>query len=147
MKKNILDFIDSGRENGLLLVDPNTGSGKTFWSCQAIHDYARNPNNKKKIFFTTTLLKNLPEDELKKAYNNEVLYKKEVLVIKSNVDFVKENITRVKVPEEFQGDEYQALYHLVEACTELNYGKTPGIYREEMDKRLSEAEVVSRKKG
>ena len=28
MKKNILDFIDSGRENGLLLVDPNTGSGK-----------------------------------------------------------------------------------------------------------------------
>ena len=53
MKKNILDFIDSGRENGLLLVDPNTGSGKTFWSCQAIHDYARNPNNKKKIFFTT----------------------------------------------------------------------------------------------
>lgn len=145
MKKNILDFIDSGRENGLLLVDPNTGSGKTFWSCQAIHDYARNPNNKKKIFFTTTLLKNLPEDELKKAYNNEVLYKKEVLVIKSNVDFVKENITRVKVPEEFQGDEYQALYHLVEACTEPNYGKTPGIYREEMDKRLSEAEVVFRK--
>ena len=129
MKKNISDFIDSNRENGLLLVDPNTGSGKTYWSCLAIHDYARNPNNKKKIFFTTTLLKNLPEDELKKAYNNEALYKKDVLVIKSNVDFVKENVPRVKVPEEFQGDEYQTLCHLVEICTASNYGKTPEIYR------------------
>lgn len=133
------------QENGLLLVDPNTGSGKTYWSCKAICDYVHNPANKKKIYFTTTLLKNLPLEELKKAYNNESSFQKEVLVIKSNVDFVKENLPKVHIPEEFQSDEYDLLVKLVSICTAEGYSKTDSIYREEMDNKLSDAEGTFRK--
>lgn len=56
--------------NGLLLEDPNTGSGKSYYSCQAIYDYAHSPNAKQ-VYFTTTLLKNLCIPEMNEAYKKE----------------------------------------------------------------------------
>ena len=143
--KNFCEIKNENGENGLLLVDPNTGSGKTYWSCQAIYEYVRNQANKKKVYFTTTLLKNLPVEDLKRAYNNEELFKKDVLIVKSNVDFVKENLLKTYVPEEYRVEEYELLCKLVMDCTSTDYRKIPAFYREEMDKRLSEAEKFFRK--
>ena len=143
--KNFCEIKNENGENGLLLVDPNTGSGKTYWSCQAIYEYVRNQANKKKVYFTTTLLKNLPVEDLKRAYNNEELFKKDVLIVKSNVDFVKENLLKTYVPEEYRVEEYELLCKLVMDCTSTDYRKIPAFYREKMDKRLSEAEKFFRK--
>ena len=83
MYENIFNFMSSqSTQNGLLLVDPSTGCGKTFQSCQAIYDYTHGDHFAKKIYFTTTLLKNLPEVELREAYrrNKNPNYEKEVLL-------------------------------------------------------------------
>jgi hypothetical protein len=143
--KNFCEKKTEKSDNGLLLVDPNTGSGKTYWACQAICDYARNPANKKKVYFTTTLLKNLPVEDLKRAYKDEKLFKEDVLVIKSNVDFVKENLPKTHIPKEYRVEEYETLFKLIKDCTSPDYGKFPTFYRDEMSKRLSEAEKAFRK--
>ena len=41
-----------------------------------MREYAANPNNTRKIIYLTTLNKNLPEEDLKRAYNDEKLYNK-----------------------------------------------------------------------
>ena len=68
--------------NGLLLEDPNTGSGKSYYSCQAIYDYVHSPNAKQ-VYFTTTLLKNLCIPEMNEAYkrNNDANFDKEVSIL------------------------------------------------------------------
>lgn len=103
-------------QNGLLLVDPSTGCGKTFQSCQAIYDYVHGENAAKKVYFTTTLLKNLPEGELRETYrrNKNPNYEKEVFVIKSNEDFLKANLPNVIVPEKYKNSEYEKLLELIE---------------------------------
>lgn len=57
---------DKERDNGLLLIDMPTGMGKTY----AVTKYiAENYQNiKGKIFFITQLKKNLPEDDLRKRF-------------------------------------------------------------------------------
>lgn len=143
MLENILEFINSkSRQNGLLLVDPCTGSGKTFYSCQAIYDYVHSANCTKKVYFTTTLLKNLPEEELKDAYEKRKNpnFEKEVLVIRSNEDFIKHNLTKAKVPEKYQNDIYEDLIDLVEDVNAEDFSKSPVIYKEEIQERLRKKE-------
>lgn len=132
--------------NGLLLEDPNTGSGKSYYSCQAIYDYVHSPNAKQ-VYFTTTLLKNLCIPEMNEAYkrNNDVNFDKEVLVIKSNINFVKDNLPDTKVPVEFQSNEYTILKSLIEAASAKNFSSMPAIYQEDIEKRLSNAEYAFRK--
>mgnify|MGYP006864389559 CR=1 FL=1 len=51
MYENIFGFMSSqSTQNGLLLVDPSTGCGKTFQSCQAIYDYVHGENAAKKVY-------------------------------------------------------------------------------------------------
>lgn len=132
--------------NGLLLEDPNTGSGKSYYSCQAIYDYVHSPNAKQ-VYFTTTLLKNLCIPEMNEAYkrNNDANFDKEVLVIKSNVNFVKDNLPDTKVPFEFQSNEYTTLKELIETVNDKNFSSMPAIYQEYIEKRLSNAEYSFRK--
>ena len=148
MYKNIFGFISSQEsQDGLLLVDPSTGCGKTFESCRAIYDYTHDKNAAKKVYFTTTLLKNLPEDELRRAYlrNKNPNYDKEVFVIKSNEDFVKANLLDVKIPEKYKKGEYEKLVELVEAVKQKDFAKYPVLYKEEIQKRLTNAERNFRK--
>ena len=57
------------KENGLLLFNPPTGSGKTHKVLQWIFDnYKDYCEENKKIFFLTNLKKNLPFDELKMTF-------------------------------------------------------------------------------
>ena len=132
--------------NGLLLEDPNTGSGKTYYSCQAIYDYVHS-QNAKQVYFTTTLLKNLCIPEMKEAYkkHNDPNFNKEVLVIKSNVNFVKDSLLATKVPVEFQSSEYTILKNLIEITSDRNFTSMPSLYQEDIENRLSNAEYLFRK--
>lgn len=95
-------------ENGLLLFDPPTGSGKTYNVLKWIFEnYKNHCKEGRKIFFVTNLKKNLPLDDLRKdhfAKNNKVDdFNKHVIFLNSNMDFVLENFDKVKddVPDYF----------------------------------------------
>lgn len=63
----IKSFADNDRENGLLLLDMPTGFGKTYSVIQFIIDYLKDESNVgKRVFFITTLKKNLPIEDLQK---------------------------------------------------------------------------------
>lgn len=148
MFNSISDFLQSDtKTNGLFLIDPSTGIGKTYQSCQAIYDYVYKKHGSSKIYFTTTLLKNLPVDELRKTYerNKNVNFEKDVLVIKSNGDFVKANFLNVKIPEEYQSEEYKTLQPLVQKVNDKSFAKSEQIYKEEIEKRFDNAEYAFRK--
>ena len=113
MQNTINDYInDTTKNTGLILIDPPTGYGKTYMAAQSIYNYVRNGNGDKKIFFVTTLIKNLPVDELRKVYKEhgeEHRFEKDVLVIKSNYDFVYENLLGLDIPDRFQTKAYLEL--------------------------------------
>lgn len=114
MQNTINDYInDTTKNTGLMLIDPPTGYGKTYMAAQSIYNYARKSEGNKKIFFVTTLIKNLPVDELRKVYKEhgeEHLFERDVLIIKSNYDFVYENLLELDIPEQFQTKAYFELY-------------------------------------
>ncbi len=90
--KNVINNYcrDESIKNGLILLDMPTGSGKTHSVLDFIHDYVVS-GGENRIFFITTLLKNLPEDELKKRFErsgNLPLFKEKYLRIASNADSV-----------------------------------------------------------
>ena len=95
-------------ENGLLLFDPPTGSGKTYnvlkWIFENYKDYCKEG---RKIFFVTNLKKNLPIDDLRNDFfvkNKKANdFDKHVLFLDSNSGFVLKNFDKVKVeiPEYF----------------------------------------------
>lgn len=62
MKNIIKKFCeDKSLDNGLFLLDMPTGFGKTHNVLDYIFEISTNPNFDKKIFFVTTLKKNLPK--------------------------------------------------------------------------------------
>ena len=138
MLQSITDFMKAKEENGLLLIDPNTGSGKTYSACKAIYNYVHNTKNPKKVYFTTTLLKNLPIKELENCYkeNKNINFSKEVLVIKANVEFVKENLGKVNIPEEYKNEEYETLLQLVEEANSKGFENAKPIYKEEIKTKI-----------
>ena len=91
----IKSFMDNDKENGLLLLDMPTGFGKTYSVIKYIAEYMKeNSNNGKKIFFITTLKKNLPVDELKRRLDEmelSHLFEERVIKLESNVDTVIAN--------------------------------------------------------
>ena len=96
MKEVIKSFCeDTQTTNGLFLIDMPTGAGKTY---EVIH-YIKELMEKypdKKIFFVTTLKKNLddPYNDLLDILSEE--QRKKVFRIKPNIDFVKENFDSIK---------------------------------------------------
>lgn len=85
-------YVENENENGLLLVDMPTGSGKTYSAIEFIFNSCMNPDNKdRRYIFVTTLKKNLPYEDLRKRFadsGNEELCQEKVLVIDSNMDSV-----------------------------------------------------------
>lgn len=96
MRNVIKNFCeDEQTSNGLFLIDMPTGAGKTY---EVIH-YIKELMEKypdKKIFFVTTLKKNLddPYNDLINILSEE--QKKKVFRIKPNIDFVKEKFNSIK---------------------------------------------------
>lgn len=118
--------------NGLYLCEVPTGIGKSYQAAHAMEEYvkeireeyakamrqcARTITDERKLIYLTPLRKNVgeEEEELKKAYENEELFEKEVLHIKSNVDNIIENLGKVTIPQDKQPFNYDELKKQVKA--------------------------------
>lgn len=121
--------------NGLYLCEVPTGIGKSYQAAHAMEEYvkeireeyakamrqcARTITDERKLIYLTPLRKNVgeEEEELKKAYENEELFEKEVLHIKSNVDNIIENLGKVTIPQDKQPFNYDELKKQVKAYNE-----------------------------
>ncbi len=122
MYQIIENFCKSEQENGLMLIDMSTGSGKTYNVIKYIFDASQFPENQsKKFFFITTLKKNLPIEDLKNHFENAgklSLFKEKFLFLDSNSDSVIENFTvelKKEIPIEFKKlEEYKHLDNDIE---------------------------------
>lgn len=98
MKKLIKQFCEnSNRDNGLLLIDMPTGMGKTYAVTKYIAENYENIEGK--IFFITQLKKNLPQDDLRKRFEEigkADEFEKLFLRVENNVDNLCENFDAVK---------------------------------------------------
>lgn len=112
MKNSIYDFLNEDEKNtGLYIAALPTGYGKTYSTIHAIYDYIKS-GGKKKVLFTTNLIKNLPVEDLKEIYSKDGRdeeFDKEVLLIKSNFDYIYENLLKVDIPNEFKESQYEKL--------------------------------------
>ncbi|WP_270566897.1 hypothetical protein [Clostridium beijerinckii] len=131
MKDTIDEFINSKKINsGLFLADLPTGYGKTYIAARSIHDYVTAKDNPQKVFFITTLVKNLPIEELKNAYKefgDLDGYNRDVLVIKSNFDFVRDSILELDIPERYRTSSFFALYEKIKLLNSLESKKDTSI--------------------
>lgn len=77
--------IENKKDTGLMLLDMPTGSGKTYNVLQFIKNYLKQ-NNDKKIFFVTTLKKNLDDSykDLIRELETDVELKDSVFRVYSN---------------------------------------------------------------
>ncbi len=94
-------------ENGIILIDMPTGSGKTHNVIEFI--YKNYENFAKKVFFITPLKKNLGYDDLRKRFienGKEEIFNKNVLYIKSNMDMLIENFNEAyqEIPDKIKSD-------------------------------------------
>ncbi len=117
--KKYIDNVFKNVDNGLFLCELPTGYGKTYTISQCMREYASNSDNTRKIIYLTTLNKNLPEEALKKAYNDDELYRKDVLRIRSNFDEVVEKIPTLSIPDEFKLSEYIQLETAINKYTKV----------------------------
>lgn len=93
--KNFCDNADIA--NGLFLIDMPTGFGKTHTVLDYIYETAMDDSRaNQKIFFITTLKKNLPQEDLRKRFERSgklPIFKEKFLFIDSNADCVIENLS------------------------------------------------------
>ena len=88
---------DKNMNTGLFLLDMATGHGKTHNVLNLIFELAHESAfDRKKIVFCTTLLKNLPEDELQKRFadcGEEKLFEQKYIKLESYKDMLMHNMT------------------------------------------------------
>ena len=89
--------LDNTKDTGLLLLDMPTGTGKTYNVLQFIKSYLKQ-NQDKKIFFVTTLKKNLddPYNDLIKELDKDSNLKDSVFRVLSNTEHAIKNFNRIK---------------------------------------------------
>lgn len=112
--KNYCDNQES--TNGLFLIDMPTGFGKTHAVLDYIYEKALDESrSQQKIFFITTLKKNLPKDDLQKRFEKNgqlALFREKFLFVDSNADCVIEKLTADlirTIPDNIKKtDEYRA---------------------------------------
>lgn len=112
MQKELVEYFKNNHVGpGLLLTEAPTGYGKTYQAVQAIYTYLKE-GGRSRVLFVTPLIKNLPVEDLRRAYEQDgrsEQFAKEVLVLRSPVDTVLEAMGQSEVPESFQSDAYRAL--------------------------------------
>lgn len=123
-------------EPGLLLAEAPTGYGKTYQAVQAIYSYLKQGGGQR-ILFATTLLKNLPVDDLRRAYEQDGrgdVFAKEVLVLRSATDTVLDALERQEAPQEFRTDTFRALENAFQKYK--RYRDQPGDAASELAQKL-----------
>lgn len=138
MKDLLYKYCVENSNNGLLLIDMPTGSGKTYNIIEFIYDNYENIN--KKIFFITPLKKNLTYDALKNKFEkNDRLqdFERNFIYIKSNLDAVIENFSNVYefLPDKIKYD--NATKH-VKILLEIINSENPIDFRNEANLGLRE---------
>ncbi len=99
MEKTLESIINNNR-NGLFLLDPPTGFGKTTAVINLIRRYLRGDegfSKVKRIFFVTNLITNLPYEELLNGLNDEE--KAKCFRAKATIDYVLERFLTVEITE------------------------------------------------
>lgn len=123
------------KDKGLVLYDVPTGEGKSYAATKFI--YEKSKESDKKYFYITNMIKNLSTDDLYKCYEEEGRsehFSDEVLQIKSNLDFVLDNIEKVSIPEKYaQSQEYEVLKNTIQ-----NYRKSSGLMKNHYEKSMRE---------
>ena len=115
--------LDTTKDTGLLLLDMPTGTGKTYNVLQFIKSYLR-LNQDKKIFFVTTLKKNLddPYNELLDDLKEEPDLCDKVFRVRSNKEHaIKEfkNIQKeIRIKEIRSSEEFKSFNALIKAGVE-----------------------------
>lgn len=119
-------YCENEYTNGLMLLDMPTGSGKTYSVIKYIFDAIQDPIVNRKFFFITTLKKNLPEEDLKKHFDNAgrlTLFREKYLRVESNYESViagfKPDTTKCIPPDIKKTDEYKALEQYVSLVKNL----------------------------
>ena len=112
MQSELLNYFRNDHAGpGLLLAEAPTGYGKTYQTVQAIYAYLKEGGTRR-VLFVTTLLKNLPTEDLRRAYEQDGRgdqFAKEVLALRSPADTVLDAIGQYEVPAAFQSDTYLGL--------------------------------------
>jgi len=102
MKDVVCNFCESDEiERGLLLLDMPTGSGKTHIMLDYIIDHIIR-GGERRIFFVTTLKKNLPEEQLRARFEEKGMlniFEKRFLHLRSNSESVTENFRREMISD------------------------------------------------
>lgn len=108
MDRIIKKYIEK-MDNGLFLLDANTGSGKTEAVLNYMFDSIEN-NPDEKIIFITNLKTNLPHDRFIKLMEEDN-FKKHCLILKPFWEMVVDNILDVEVPDPIKDkcNEYKQL--------------------------------------
>lgn len=130
------------QENGLYICELPTGYGKTYSVAKLIKAMVKDPNEKRKIIYLTTLVKNLPEKTLQKIYGDDKAgYKRDVLRIRSNYDEVFDTLPELDVPEKFQVESYHELKSLISKykCSK-EFGIKDVQYFDSLNERINENE-------
>lgn len=154
MQDEIYRYFNEGRP-GLLIAEAPTGYGKTYETVQAMYRYVRSGGSRQ-ILFATELIKNLPVQDLRQAYEADgkaELYDNEVLVLASPVDTVGKSIFDIEIPEEFQTPAYTALkakyremarFQKLQDCRDLmrhcqeELQSLEKVFRQEIEHRLKQ---------
>lgn len=133
-------------ENGLLLFDPPTGSGKTYnvlkWIFENYKQYCKEG---RKIFFITNLKKNLPVDDLKNDFfikNKKAKdFYNHVLFLNSNSGFVLDNFETVKdeIPEYFS--KLSVYWNLKNQVELINRYNDTGSFKDILKKAKNELRI------
>jgi len=108
---NIQDFknVVNNQITGLSIVPLRTGSSKTYTAMDFISKF--NNSEYKRIIYITNRNNNLPIEELNDAFkrNKTSNMKNKVLVVKSNLDSIVENLPQTAVPSSYQSETYKEL--------------------------------------
>lgn len=142
------------KENGLLLFNPPTGSGKTHnvlkWIFENYKDYCK---ENRKIFFITNLKKNLPFDELRTDFfvpnGKEHEFEKHVTFLDSNSENLLKRFHLVDDSIDKYFKNHKVYYTIVSIVNKIKKHETnpefKGIVREMKDKLRNELEPQFRR--
>lgn len=123
-------YCENENTNGLMLLDMPTGSGKTYSVIKYIFDAVQDSTNTRKFFFITTLKKNLPEEDMRRHFEEAgqlQKFKDLFLRVDSNFEsvisgFLPEVIKAI--PAEIKKtDEYKSLEQYINLVRDLRTEK------------------------
>lgn len=138
---------DDSARNGLFLLDMPTGFGKTYNIIKYIFDACQKPENaNRKFIFVTTLLKNLPVEELEtwfKKAGKEDLFRKKFLRIESNSGCVLDRLIPLEkqIPDFIKSSqEFKSLMMAVKAVKNLERNRDASAVCAALEKDIRERE-------